>query len=60
MFMFFWDNYLAKTDDREMLEVIAPFFAWRGLVIASPVWYPAPPVRVSKNHIQFYPERPRG
>jgi hypothetical protein len=23
-----------------MLDVIAPFYAWRGLVIASPVWYP--------------------
>ncbi len=40
MFHLFWDNYLSKTEDREMLEVIAPFYAWRGLVIASPVWYP--------------------
>ena len=29
-----------RPNDREMLEVIAPFFAWRGLVIASPLWYP--------------------
>lgn len=40
MFRMFWDNYLDRTGDREMLEVIAPFYAWRGLVIASPVWYP--------------------
>ena len=40
MFRMFWDNYLTKTGDREMLEVVAPFYAWRGLVIASPVWYP--------------------
>lgn len=40
MFHLFWDNYLNRTGDREMLEVIAPFLAWRGLVIASPVWYP--------------------
>jgi aminoglycoside phosphotransferase (APT) family kinase protein len=40
LFHQFWDNYLAKTGDREMLEVIAPFYAWRGLVIASPRWYP--------------------
>jgi hypothetical protein len=40
MFTLFWENYLARTKDNEMLEVIAPFFAWRGLVIASPVWYP--------------------
>jgi hypothetical protein len=23
-----------------VLEVIAPFLAWRSLVVASPVWYP--------------------
>ena len=40
MFALFWENYLARTGDTEMLEVIAPFFAWRGLVIASPSWYP--------------------
>ena len=40
MFSLFWENYLARTGDKQMLEVIAPFYAWRGLVIASPVWYP--------------------
>jgi hypothetical protein len=40
MFEVFWDNYLVGTGDEEMLGVIAPFFAWRGLVIASPLWYP--------------------
>lgn len=40
LFRLFWDTYLERTDDREMFEVIAPFYAWRGLVIASPVWYP--------------------
>ena len=24
-----------------MFEVAAPFLAWRGLVLASPLWYPA-------------------
>jgi hypothetical protein len=24
----------------EMLQVVAPFFAFRGLVLAHPVWYP--------------------
>ncbi len=40
LFRTFWDVYLSRTGDREILKVIAPFFAWRGLVIASPVWYP--------------------
>lgn len=40
MFHLFWENYLADTGDNEILEVVAPFYAWRGLVVASPVWYP--------------------
>jgi len=36
----FMENYLEKSGDREMAEVIQPFFAWRGLVVANPVWYP--------------------
>lgn len=40
LFRLFWENYLRKTRDREILEVIQPFYAWRGLVVASPIWYP--------------------
>jgi hypothetical protein len=40
LFRLFWDNYLRKTGDEEILEVVQPFYAWRGLVVASPVWYP--------------------
>jgi hypothetical protein len=40
LFLRFWDRYLAKSGDAEMLEVAAPFFAFRGLVMAHPVWYP--------------------
>jgi hypothetical protein len=53
MFHLFWENYLAQTQDREMLEVAAPFYAWRGLVIASPVWYPHLPVRIRKTLFNF-------
>src|SRR5208337_4284104 len=41
LFLRFWDRYLEQTGDREMLEVAAPFFVFRALVLASPVWYPA-------------------
>ncbi len=43
----FWEEYLEQTKDTEILEVIAPFFVFRGLVIASPQWYPkhSPAVR---------------
>lgn len=40
LFLRFWDRYLEKTGDREILEVAAPFLVFRALVLASPVWYP--------------------
>jgi hypothetical protein len=40
LFKLFWQNYLDKTFDNEILEVVQPFYAWRGLVVASPIWYP--------------------
>ncbi len=40
LFDLFFDTYLEKTGDDELLEVIQPFYAFRGLVVASPVWYP--------------------
>jgi hypothetical protein len=36
----FFERYLAASGDRELLEVIAPFLAWRGLVVANPTFYP--------------------
>jgi hypothetical protein len=41
LFHLFWENYLQKTGDSEILEVVQPFYAWRGLVVASPIWYPS-------------------
>ncbi len=40
LFLRFWERYLEKSGDREMLRVVAPFLAFRGLVMASPLWYP--------------------
>src|SRR5688572_251778 len=40
LFRRFWDRYLAKSSDTEMLQVVAPYFAFRGLVMAHPLWYP--------------------
>ncbi len=36
----FFERYLAATRDGELGAVIAPFFAWRALVLACPTWYP--------------------
>lgn len=35
-----WERYVARTGDRAVLEVAAPWLAWRALVVASPRWYP--------------------
>jgi hypothetical protein len=40
LFRKFWERYLEKSGDIEMLQVAAPFFAFRGLVMAHPIWYP--------------------
>ncbi|MGE5640065.1 MAG: phosphotransferase family protein, partial [Clostridia bacterium] len=37
----FWERYLERSGDREMFEVVAPFFAFRAVVMANPLWYPA-------------------
>jgi len=36
----FWDRYLAGASDDRLLQTVAPFLAWRLLVLACPVWYP--------------------
>ena len=39
LFQRFWTRYLEKSGDTEMLQLVAPFFAFRGLVMAHPIWY---------------------
>jgi hypothetical protein len=40
LFNRFFETYLEISNDREVLETIAPYFVWRALVVASRVWYP--------------------
>lgn len=49
----FLENYLRETNDYEILETVQPFFIWRGLVIATPVWYPGTPVDVRNKILNF-------
>ncbi len=37
-----------ETGDEELLQVVPPFFIWRALVLASPLWYPALDVDVRR------------
>jgi hypothetical protein len=45
----FFQRYHEETEDPLLLELVAPFFAFRCLVLASPLWYPhlAPDVRAA-------------
>lgn len=36
----FYDEYIKKTGDFEIYEVVAPFYAFRGVVVANPFFYP--------------------
>jgi len=35
-----WSRYLTGSGDGQLLEVVAPFLAWRALVLACPRFYP--------------------
>lgn len=53
LFLRFWQRYLETSADREMLNVVAPFLAFRGLVMASPLWYPSLPDVVRQRILTF-------
>jgi hypothetical protein len=36
----FFDEYITASGDTKITEVVAPFFAFRGAVVANPVFYP--------------------
>jgi len=40
MYELFFENYLKRTGDKELLQVIQPFYVFRSVVVASPIWYP--------------------
>jgi hypothetical protein len=53
MFLKFFDIYLKKSRDKEILKFLAPFFAFRGVVVTHPVFYPKLPVRSKKMMLNF-------
>jgi aminoglycoside phosphotransferase (APT) family kinase protein len=36
----FYEQYLTLTHDDELYSVVAPFYAFRGTVVANPIFYP--------------------
>ncbi|MBH0176864.1 MAG: phosphotransferase [Nitrospira sp.] len=53
LFRSFWDSYVEASGDKGVTETAAPFFAFRGLVVASPVWYPNLSMEVRRNLFRF-------
>jgi hypothetical protein len=49
----FWTRYLERSGDAELLEVVAPFLAFRGLVMANPLWYPVLQEEVRRKIFNF-------
>lgn len=49
----YMEAYLDRTGDREIFKVIQPFYAFRGLVVASPEWYPDHPEKVRRRLFNF-------
>ena len=53
LFRRFWDRYIERTGDAGILEIAAPFFAFRCLVMASPIWYPSLDASVRRKLFSF-------
>jgi hypothetical protein len=49
----FWAEYARQSRDAALLEVVAPFLAWRCLVLANPVWYPHVPAAARMRLLTF-------
>ena len=39
LFKIFWNNYIDKTKDNDISKIAPLFFAFRGLVVAHPLFY---------------------
>ncbi len=53
LFRLFWDTYVETSGDKEVTETAAPFFAFRGLVVASPLWYPKLSMDIRRSLFRF-------
>lgn len=53
LFRSFWETYMEASGDEAVTRTAAPFFAFRGLVVASPIWYPNLAISVRRSLFQF-------
>lgn len=53
LFRSFWETYVEASRDQDVTAAAAPFFAFRGLVVGSPLWYPKLSVEVRRKIFRF-------
>lgn len=53
LFRLFWAAYHEASPDSGLAEVIAPFYAFRVLVLASPLWYPNESEKTRERLVRF-------
>jgi hypothetical protein len=53
LFDSFLESYLAKSGDVEILRYVQPFYVFRALVMASPIWYPGLEPDVRRKLFKF-------
>jgi hypothetical protein len=53
LFRLFLESYFTETEDRDMLELIQPFLAFRVLVLANPDFYPGDSDGVKRALLNF-------
>ncbi|MFH1710310.1 MAG: phosphotransferase [bacterium] len=53
LFTAFWDNYFKKTKNRHILRTAGIYFAFRGVVVAHPVFYNLQSDSVRKKIMRF-------
>lgn len=53
LFNHFFRLYLRRTEDAELLSVLAPFFAFRAVVVANPLFYPDVNDRIRRKLFNF-------
>ena len=52
-FNLFFEDYIIKSKEAELFEVLAPFFAFRGAVVANPLFYPDVSMSIRNKIFRF-------
>lgn len=53
LFELFWENYIKKTNDKEIQKFAPLFFAFRGVVVAHPIFYSKQTAETKKKIFSF-------